>query len=42
MNKKTQDLEAEIRQKYGEDVEVRTMELRASENADSDNMVLEG
>jgi uncharacterized protein len=42
MNKKTQDLEAEIRQKYGEDVEVRTMELRAAENADSDNMVLEG
>ena len=42
MNKKTADLEAEIRQKYGEDVEVRTMELRASENSDDDNMILEG
>ena len=42
MNKKTEDLEAEIRQKYGEDVEVRTMELRASENSDDDNMILEG
>jgi HK97 family phage prohead protease len=42
MNEKNSDLEAEIRQKYGEDVELRTMELRAAEDAESDNMVLEG
>jgi len=42
MNEKNSDLEAEIRQKYGEDVELRTMELRAAEDADSDNMILEG
>jgi len=42
MNEKQSDFEAEIRNKYGEDVEVRTMELRASEESDSDNLILEG
>lgn len=42
MKEKHSDLETEIRQKYGEDVELRTMELRAAEDSSEDNMILEG
>jgi len=40
--KKHENLEAEMREKYGADVELRTMELRAAETESSDEMILEG
>lgn len=43
MNNKDQEtVEYDIRQKYGADVEVRTMQLRASEEGGESEMILEG